>query len=85
MVKVKQYSYSKTLVWEVLSYMCYFDRLMNKAAFGQWFKQRYTERVGGIREKSCSHHRRQMPSLEAAKILLVGHNLMVMHRLIEMG
>ena len=43
------------------------------------------ERVGGVREKPCSLRLRQMPPLELAETLLVGHDLVVMHRLMEMG
>lgn len=67
--------------------MCYFYWLINKAASGQWLnrvkaggksEQRCRERVDGIREKSYSHHRIQMPPLEPVEPLLVDHNFMVM-------
>lgn len=58
------------VVWEVFLYTCWFYWLMNKASFGQWLKiiklhgkskNRYRERIGKVGEKSCSHHRNQMP------------------------
>lgn len=36
-------------------------------------------------EKMCSHQHGQMPELKRAKILPVDYNLMVMHKLMEMG
>ena len=67
---------------------------MNKAAFSQGLnrvkpggksKQRRRKRVGGVSEEPCRHNKRQIPLPEPAKTLLVGHNVVVMHRLMEMG
>ena len=68
--------------------------LVNKeAAFSQWLKRvnpggksekRCRGRVGRVREKPCNCRRRKTPA-ESVRTLLVGHNLMVIHRLIEMG
>ena len=48
-------------------------------------KQIKEERVGIVREKPCSHRVGQVPALGPAKTLPIGHNLMAIHRLIEMS
>ena len=60
---------SGKVVLEVLLYMCCFYWLMNKTAFGQYpnrvkpgrkSEHRCGERVGRVRNKTCSLHRSQM-------------------------
>ena len=48
-------------------------------------EKRYIERVGRVREKLHSCHPGQTLLLECAENLPVGHNLVLMHRLMEMG
>ena len=54
--------------------------LQGRIGQGKSSKQIEEERVGGINEKPCSHHRRQMPD----GTLLVGYNHVAIHKIIEM-
>ena len=57
--------------------------LQHRVGQGGSSKQIEEEKVGRVRKKPCSHHRRQM--LDKDRTLLVGHNHVAIHRLIEMG
>ena len=77
-------------MWEVLLYMCCFYWLIRKlllanglTEYSQAGRDIYREKVGRVREQPCSCL--QETDHEPAETLPLGHDLLVMHRLMEMG
>ena len=73
------------LKWNVLLYMCCFYWLMNKAALA-YGRAEYSQPGRDMEREYAQSRRRHVADKGERhwKILLVGHSLVVIHRLIEM-